>query len=337
MTSGRVSTITPGEMEAIIQNGTGGPEVLSLQTVPVSEPRKGQALIRVYAAAVNPIDWKIRGGYGPPPPPGSGPVVRIPGTDVSGVIEKTGSEETSFKPGDPVVSMIGRTIPGLNGSYAQFVLAPVENITPKPANLTYAEASCLGTAAMTAARAIHMIKLTRGQRLLITGAAGGVGSSAVQIARAIGAHVTGIASSGHHPFLRAIGADEIIDYTSVRFEEQVKEVDAVIDTIGKDTAVRAVSIVKKGGMFVTTVMRSGEEECAKAGVTFLSTGPGSGGLSEGELLREVTELAEAGKLKIHIDRTYPLEKAADAQNYNQAGHTEGKVVLIVDAIMAGHH
>jgi NADPH:quinone reductase-like Zn-dependent oxidoreductase len=335
MTSNKVSPVTPGEMQAIVQNGVGGPEVLSLQTVPVSEPGKGQALIRIYAAAVNPIDWKIRSGYGPPPPPGSGPVVRIPGTDVSGVIEKVGHEAISFKQGDPVVSMIGRTIPGLNGSYSQFVLAPIENITAKPANLTYAEASCLGTAAMTAARAIRMVKLTSGQRLLITGAAGGVGSSAVQIAKAIGAHVTGIASSGHFPFLKAIGADEIIDYTTVSFEEQVKNMDAAIDTIGKDTATRAVSVVKKGGMFLTTVMRSGEEECLKAGVTFLSTGPGSGGPSEGELLREVSELAEAGKLKIHIDRTYPLEQAVEAQNYSQAGHTEGKVVLIVDAFMAG--
>jgi NADPH:quinone reductase-like Zn-dependent oxidoreductase len=337
MTTSRISTVTPQEMQAIIQNGVGGPEVLSLETVPVREPDSYQALIRVYAAAVNPIDWKMRSGYGPPPSPDSGPVVRILGMDVSGVIEKVGPGVTAFKPGDQVVSMIGRAIPGLNGGYAQFVLAPIDNITAKPANLTYAEAVGLGISAMTAARAVHLIKLTRGQRIFITGTAGGVGSSAVQIAKAIGAYVIGIASSIHHPFLKTIGIDEIIDYTKVRFEEHVKDMDAAIDTVGKDTAVRAVSVVKKGGIFITSVMRSGEEECSKAGVTFLSTGPGSGGPSEGELLREVAELAEAGRLKIHIDRIYPLEQAAEAQNYSQAGHTEGKVVLIVDALMAGKH
>jgi NADPH:quinone reductase-like Zn-dependent oxidoreductase len=326
-----ISSITPKEMQAIIQKEIGGPEVLNIQSVPVREPDRDQALIRIYAAAVNPIDWKMRGGYGPPMPPEG---VRILGTDVSGVIEKVGPGVTSFKPGDPVVSMIGRAVTGLNGSYAQFVLAPVDNIAAKPANLTYIEAVGLATAAMTAAKTIHLINLTMGQRVLITGAAGGVGSSAVQIAKAIGAYVIGTASAVHHPYLKSIGADEIIDYTKGPFENQIKEVDAVIDTIGKDTATRAVGVIKKDGMFTTTVMRSGEEECAKAGVNFFSTGPGTGNLSEGELLRKVVELAKAEKLKIHIDRTYPLEQAIEAQNYNQAGHSEGKVVLIVDAAMA---
>jgi NADPH:quinone reductase-like Zn-dependent oxidoreductase len=322
------------EMRAIIQNGIGGPEVLSLQTVPIPEPGSGQALIRVYAAAVNPFDWKMRGGYGPPPPPGSGPIIRIPGSDAAGVIEKVGPGKTTLKAGDKVFSMIGRNIPGLNGSYAQFTLAPFDNIAAKPANFTFAEAVGLATAAMTANKTIHLVKLAKGQRLLITGAAGGVGSSAAQIAKAIGAHVIGLSSAGHHAYLKTLGVDEIIDYTRVRFEDIVKDVDAVIDTVGKDTAVRAVSTIKKGGMFTTTVLRSGEEECAAAGVTFHGTGPGSDGPSEGELIREVAKLAEEGKLKIHIDRTFPLEQAAEAQNYNQAGHTEGKVVLIVDAAMA---
>jgi NADPH:quinone reductase-like Zn-dependent oxidoreductase len=322
---------SPKEMKAIIQQGAGGPEVLTLQSIPVREPEKDQVLIRIYATAVNPIDWKMRGGYGPPMPPEG---VRILGTDVSGVIEKAGPGVTAFKPGDPVVSMIGRVVTGLNGSYAQFVLAPVDNVTAKPSNLTYIEATGLATAAMTADKAIHMINLIKGQKVLVTGAAGGVGSSAVQIAKAIGAYVIGTASAAHHAYLKDIGADEIIDYSKGPFEEQVKEVDAVIDTIGKDTAARTAGVVKKGGMFITTVLRSGEEECAKAGVNFFSTGPGAGKLSEGELLRDVAGLAEAGKLKIHIDRTYPLEQAIEAQNYNQAGHTQGKVVLIVDAGMA---
>jgi NADPH:quinone reductase-like Zn-dependent oxidoreductase len=324
-----ITNRTPKEMKVIIQQGTGGPEVLSLQNVPVREPDMDQALIRVYAAAVNPIDWKMRGGYGPPLPPEG---VRILGTDVSGIIEKAGPGVTAFKPGDPVVSMIGRVITGLNGSYAQFVLAPVENITAKPSNLTYSEATGLATAAMTAGKAIHIINLSKGQKVLITGAAGGVGSSAVQIAKSIGAYVIGTASAVHHPYLKDLGADEIIDYTKAPFEKQIKQqVDAVLDTIGNDTAARAAGVIKKGGMFITTVLRSGEEECTKAGVNFFSSGPGAGSLSEGELLREVADLAQAGKLKIHIDRTYPLEQAAEAQNYSQAGHAQGKVVLIVDA------
>jgi NADPH:quinone reductase-like Zn-dependent oxidoreductase len=325
---------TPLNMKAIVQNGIGGPEVLSLQTVPVPNPAEGQVLIRVYAAAVNPIDWKMRGGYGPVPPADSGPIVRILGFDVAGVVETAGSGVTAFKPGDAVVSMIGRTIPGMNGGYAQFTLAPVDNVTAKPENVTFTEAVGLCTAGMTANRICHLSDLSAGERVLITGVAGGVGSLAAQIAKVRGAHVIGTASARHHDFLKDIGVDEIIDYTRFSFEEKVRDVDVVLDTVGKETAERAAGTVKKGGRFVTIVQRSGEEQCAAAGVTFISAGPGCGGPSEGDLLREVAKLATEGRIMIPVDRTYLLEQAVDAQNYSQAGHAQGKVVLVVDPKMA---
>jgi NADPH:quinone reductase-like Zn-dependent oxidoreductase len=294
-------------------------------------PAAGQVLIRNFAVAVNPVDWKMRGGFGPPLPGGSGQVERILGMDVAGVVQQVAEGATGFKPGDKVFAMIGMSIRGMNGSYAQFTLAPVDNVVTKPDVFTFAEATGLCTAGMTANRTLHLANLAPGERVLITGVAGGVGHVAAQIARVRGAHVIGTASARHHAFLKDLGAvDEIIDYTGVRFEEKVRDVDVVIDTVGDETADRAVGTAKKGGRFVSIVRGSGEAGCAAAGVSFIPAGPGLGGPSEGELLREMAELASAGKIRIHVDRTYPLARAADAQSYSQEGHAQGKVVLIVD-------
>ncbi len=350
--AGAVYAATPTQMQAIVQEGNGGPEVLHLRSVAVPEPGAGQVLIRVYAAAVNPIDWKMRSGYRPagaappasagaPPasagaPPGAGgEVTRIPGADVAGVIEKVGPGVTQFKAGDAVFSMIGRGSLGLNGAYAQFTLAPLDNVVAKPGNLSYAEAAGLGTTGMTAERIIARVGLAAGQRLLVTGVAGGVGSAVAQIARARGAKVIGTASARHGAYLKSIGVEQVIDYTQGPFEEQVHDVDVVIDTVGGDTAVRALKTLRKGGSFGTVAGRVDPAQCAAAGVSCAAGGPpGSGEPSEGELLRRVGGLAAAGRLRVHVDRAYPLERAADAQEYNRAGHTQGKVILLVDAAHA---
>ena len=359
---------TPATMRAIVQQGNGGPEVLHLQMLPVREPGAGQVLIRVYAAGVNPIDWKMRrGGMGPPPgaaepppaaggpppgagapppgagaPPGAGPPSgmpmpgpRIPGLDVAGVVENLGPGVTAFKVGDPVFAMIGRSIDGLNGAYAEFALAPADNVVAKPRNFSFAEAAGIGTAGMTAAKIIGRAGVDKGQRVLITGVAGGVGSAAAQIARARGAHVIGTASGRHAAFLRSIGVDEVIDYTQAPFEEQVHDVDVVIDTVGGDTAQRALKTLRKGGSFATVAGRMATEQCTAAGVRCAEAGPPQPGESEGAMLRQVAALAAEGRFRVHVDKVYPLERAADAQEYNRDGHTEGKVILAVDARHAG--
>jgi len=382
---GTVLAATPTEQKAIVQDGNGGPEVLKEQTVPVLEPGANQVLIRVYAAAVNPVDWKMRqgmgrpgggaggppgggaggppgGGAGGPPggapaggPPGGGapgaapaggppggamamsmPSKSVPGMDVAGVIEKVGSGVTTLKVGEAVFSMIGRGgVSGLNGGYSHFVVAPAANVVAKPKNFTYAQAAGIGTAGMTGARTVNQVKLTKGQTVLITGVAGGVGSAAAQIAKADGATVIGTASARHDAYLKSIGVSRVIDYTKGNFEDQVKDVDVVINTVTGDTAERSLKTLKKGGTFASVAGSVAADKCAAAGVTCVGGGPpGPGGPSEGDLLAQVAKLASEGKYKVHVDKTFPLDKAADAQEYNRDGHSEGKVILVVDSAKA---
>ena len=338
---------TPTEQRAIVQTGNGGPEVLKLQFVPVLEPAEGQVLIRVYAAAVNPIDWKIRQGMGSAPRPpaaanGAAPATpviastRIPGFDVAGVVEKAGPGVSAFKAGQAVVSALGmvRTA-GLNGGYAEFTIAAAENVVAKPATLTYAQAAGLGTAAVTGARSIDQLGLAKGKTVLITGVAGGVGSSAAQVALAQGLRVVGTATARHSAYLRSIGVTNVLDYTSADWAQkaQAMGIDAVFDTAGGDSASAAFGTLKRGGSYVgvgeprtvTTQM------CKAAGVRCLSDGGpgGRSGPSQGEVLKQVANLVAQGKFSVHVDKTYPLDQAADAQEANRAGHTEGKIIIAV--------
>jgi len=351
----------PAEQQAIVQTGNGGPEVLQMQTVPVLAPGPGQVLIRVYAAGVNPIDYKMREGMGPPPggrpggppdgppggpagaPPGSGPGAppgappggapqsRIPGFDAAGVIESTGEGVEGFSPGDAVFSMIGRVqVDGLNGSYSHFVIAPADNVVHKPADVTFAEAAGLGTVGMTAARTLFPANIQPGQRVFIDGIAGGVGSTAAQIAKALGAVVIGTASPRHDEFLESIGVDEVVDYTTVKFEDVVEPVDVVLETVSAENAARAVKIVKKGGYLASIAGPPPAAACEAAGIRCPGGGPPQAGSpSEGDYLEKVASLAEAGKLKVNIDASYPLAEAGQAQAELAKRHTEGKIVLVV--------
>lgn len=363
---------TPTEQQAIVQTGNGGPEVLKLQTVPVLEPGEGQVLVRVYAASVNPIDWKIRqgmmnrrpgnaggppgGGAGGPGGPGgagaaggpggpSGPggpgggaaasAGRIPGSDIAGVVEKVGPGVTNVKVGESVFSQIGMGGGGaLNGAYSQYALAPAASVLAKPATLTYAQAAGLGTAAITGARWIEQLGLAKGQTVLITGVAGGVGSSAAQIAKADGLHVVGTASARHAAFLKSIGVTDVLDYTTPDWAAKAKsmKLDAVFDTVGGDSAKAAFGALKSGSKYAAV----GEpatvtaDMCTAAMVTCFDSGPGgSRGASQSDLLVRLAKLAGEGKFVVNVDKSYPLAQAGDAQEYNRAGHTEGKVIIAV--------
>lgn len=323
---------TPAQMKAIVQAGSGGPEVLQLQTVPVLEPGANQVLIRVYAAAVNPTDWKMRSGMGGPPPGVDAPTKKIPGLDVAGVVEKLGAGVTNLKVGEPVFSMIGMSIGGLNGGYSEYVLAPAANVAPKAKTMTYAQAAGLATGGMTGERTIEQANVSKGQRVLITGVAGGVGSLTAQIAKARGAYVIGTASARHNAYLKSIGVDEVIDYTQGNFADKVKNVDVVIDTVGADTAEQALTTLKKGGTFVTIAVRDFAAKCAAAGMN--CPAGGGPGVGEGERMKVIAELAAVGKITVHVDKIYPLASAGEAQEFNRSGHTEGKIILAVDAAKA---
>jgi NADPH:quinone reductase-like Zn-dependent oxidoreductase len=324
----------PIEQMAIVQSGHGGPEVLKLQSVPILEPAMGQVLVKVYAAGVNPVDWKIREGRGRPP--SSSPI--IPGFDVAGVVVKVGPGVTSIKVGEAVVGRVGPVDEGINGGYAHFALAAVADIVAKPGQLTYPEAAGIGVAGGTAERMIERTQVTRGKRVLITGVAGGVGSSAAQIAKARGAYVIGTASARHSAYLKSIGVDEVIDYTQGNIAGKAKDIDVVLDTVGADTLAQVLPTLKKGGILQSVAGSALAEQCAAAAVTCINNGPpGPGDRTYGQLLAEITRLVRSGQFNIHVDRTFPLEQAADAQEFNRQGHTEGKIILIVDAVNASKH
>jgi NADPH:quinone reductase-like Zn-dependent oxidoreductase len=329
----------PAEQTAIVQRGYGGPEVLKVETVPVREPGDGQVLVQIYAAGVNPVDWKMREGINGRPPGAPDtprpPALRVPGTDAAGVIAKIGPGVTGLKVGDSVAgSMGGPGMTGLNGSYEHYALTGADNVVLKPKNMTYEEAAGLGTAGGTAGLAIYRLKVQPGRTVLITGVAGGVGSAMAQLAKAKGARVIGTASARHTKYLKSIGVDEVVDYTQGDWSAKIKNVDIVFDTVGGATAQQAAGTLKKDGLFLGIATENGElstDQCASAGVTCVQLRPSQPGDPSGrERLSSTAELAAAGKFKMHVDKTFPLEQAADAQELSRQGHTEGKIILLVD-------
>ncbi len=310
----------PKEQQAIVQKA--GSDVLELRTVPVPTPAADQVLIRIYAAAVNPADWK-----------GGAPVDdRIPGGDIAGVVAALGEGVTDFSLGDPVFGISVRRGGLLNGAYAEYAVAAVANVMLKPANMTYAEAAGLGIATVTGVRVVDATDVAKGQRVLITGVAGGVGSAAAQAAKARGAYVIGTASARHNAYLRAIGVDEVIDYTKVDFETAAGHVDVAIDTVGGETAIRAMSTLPRGAPFISTGTHDLDAQCAKAG---LNCAPYRSAADVARrIYSQVASLASAGKLKVNVDKSFPLADASAAQAYSMAGHAEGKIILLVDAAQA---
>jgi NADPH:quinone reductase-like Zn-dependent oxidoreductase len=310
----------PKQQQAILQKA--GSDALQLQTVPVPAPAANQILIRIYAAAVNPADWKG----------GAASDDQIPGGDVAGVVAALGEGVTGFRVGDPVWGIAIRRRGVLNGAYAEYALAPVANVVLKPANITYAQAAGLGIATVTGVRVVDVTEIAKGQRVLITGVAGGVGSAAAQAAKARGAYVIGTASAQHDAYLRSIGVDQVIDYTKVEFEKQASHVDVVIDTVGGDTAIRAMSTLPRGGRFASTGSHDLDPQCAAAG---LKCAPYSSAADVARpIYEQVASLVSAGKLAVNIDKSFPLADASQARAYSMAGHAEGKIILIVDAAQA---
>jgi NADPH:quinone reductase-like Zn-dependent oxidoreductase len=310
----------PKEQRAVLQKA--GSDALQLQTVPVPTPAANQVLIRVYAAAVNPADWKS----------GAPSADQIPGGDIAGVVAALGEGVKGFSVGDPVWGIAVRSPGVLNGAYAEYAVAPVANVVRKPANITYAQAAGLGIATVTGVRVVDVTEIAKGQRVLITGVAGGVGSAAAQAAKAKGAYVIGTASAQHNAYLSSIGVDQVIDYTKVEFEKQVGRVDVAIDTVGGENAVRAMGTLQRGGWFVSTGNHELDAQCAKAG---LNCAPYSSAANVSHAIyEEVASLVSAGKLKVNIDKSFPLADASQAQAYSMAGHAEGKIILIVDAAQA---
>jgi NADPH:quinone reductase-like Zn-dependent oxidoreductase len=304
-------------MKAVRIHQYGGPEELKLEDVPRPQPGAGEVVTRVHAAGVNPIDWKIRAGYVKDFM--QVPMPFIPGIDISGVVEATGPGVTLFKKGDEVFG-VG------SAGYAAFAVAKESELALKPASLDHVHAAAVPVVASTTWQALLKVAgLKAGQKLLVHGAAGGLGIFAVQFAKAKGAHVIGTASGRHQSFLRELGVDEPIDYAKTKFEDVAHDVDVVLDTQGGDTQLRSWNVLKKGGVLISVVQPPSEEEAAKHGVkaVMFRRQENTGELSE------IAKLVDSGSVKVVVETVLPLSDARRAQELSQAGHVRGKIVLKV--------
>jgi NADPH:quinone reductase-like Zn-dependent oxidoreductase len=311
-------------MRIIRQRALGGPDVLELTEAPRPEPGPTEVLVRMSAAGVNPVDWKTRergAALGEPP--------FTVGWDVGGVVEALGRGVTRFQPGDRVFGM--PRFPKEAAAYAEYVTSPSRQLARTPDELGDVEAGALPLAGLTAWQAlVETAGVGAGDHVLILGAAGGVGHLAVQLAKARGAHVTGTASSAKHPFLAELGADEAIDYTTETFEERVRDADVVLDLVGGETGLRALPALRDGGLLIAVPSSSDLEPLREAAgdrvrVTGILVEPDRAGLEA------LAALVQAGELRVHVERTFPLEEAAAAHEAGETGRTQGKLVLTISA------
>ncbi len=308
-------------MKAVCIYSYGGPEVLAYEDMPRPHPGPGEVSVRVHAAGINPVDWKIREGHLKEMLHYTFPLVL--GWDFSGVVDSLGSGLTRFKVGDEVFS---RPDISRDGAYAEFIVVRESELALKPKNIDHIHAAALPLAGLTVWQTLfEAAGLSAGQRVLIHAAAGGVGHIAVQLAKWKGAHVIGTAAEKNHGFLRKLGVDRVIDYNTERFEDVVQPVDVVLDTIGGDTQERSWKVLKPGGILVSIAEKPSAEKAAAHGVraAFVFTQPNAGQLAE------IATLVEAEKLKAIVETILPLSDATRGQELSERGHVSGKIVLRV--------
>ena len=317
-------------MKAVRINEFGGPDVMKLEDIERPVPAADEILVKVSASGVNPVDWVIRNG-------GNDflkPLLKLPmtlGWDAAGIVEETGGDVTGFKKGDAVYGV--PNFPG-DGSYAEYVAAKASQFAIKPNSLSFNEAAGVPLAALTAWTAMFEHgKLQPGQRILIQGASGGVGSFAVQFAKAKGAYVIGIASADNIEYLKQLGADEVIDYKNQRFEDSAHDVDVAFDASplrDNSERLRFVKVLKEGGTLVSVnvdlpfndeVTAALRQKNAKGELVAMQ--------SRGDWLEEIGRLIDEGKVKVFISKVFPLEQVAEAHRESETWHTRGKLVLEV--------
>jgi NADPH:quinone reductase-like Zn-dependent oxidoreductase len=296
----------------------GGPDVLRIEEVETSMPDALQVLVSVRAASVNPVDFKIRSGKYPAVKEDRLPYT--PGRDVSGIVEKCGAQATLFKVGDAVVGIVG--IAG--GGYAEKAVLDEKAMALKPQEIDYVHAAAIPLAGQTAWQGLFRYgQLKAEQSVLIHGGSGGVGHFAVQFAKAKGARVLTTVSTENLEFARSLGADVVIDYKKQRFEELAQDLDMVFDLIDGETRERSWKLLKKGGVLVTTLSEPSQQTAAQHGVRATRYTVEA----DGKELSEILSLVTSGKVKPHVQKTYPLEQAAQALNSVEQGHAVGKIVI----------
>ena len=298
--------------QAIQFTAYGGSDVLKLETLPVPVPGAGEVLIKVLFAGVNPIDWKLRSGAYQAFMPVTFP--SRPGIDVAGVIEEVGPEVATWKKGQAVFGLA-------RGGYAEFAVAKATEIAAKPETRSFENAAALPVGALTAWQLVEEAGVNASHRVLVQGAAGGVGLFAVQFAKLRGAHVFGSASGANGEFVRGLGA-EPLDYAKGVLS--VKNLDVVIDTVGGAVLESSYALLKKGGVLVTAAGQPSAERAKALGITAKSVGRGPA-----TSLAIIADLAAAGKIRVEVQKAFPLAQAAQAHELSQGGHGRGRILLKV--------
>ena len=308
-------------MKAIRLHSYGGPEVLVYEEAPRPTPEASEVLVRVYATALNPVDRSTRTGYLQQMVNFELPL--IPGLDLAGVVEELGPDVTTVAVGDAVYGFSNMV---RQGAYAEYARIGVGELAPKPATVDFVTAAAVPLSALAAWQALNDIAgLQAGQTVLIQGAGGGVGSFAVQFAAAKGAHVIVTEDGSKAEFLRGLGAAEVIDYTTTRFEEAAHDVDVVLDLVGGEVQARSLAVLKPGGILVTTMGQPDADAASARGVR------ASGMLTQANpaQLREIAGLIDAGTIRPIVAQVFPLAEAAQAHMALDAGNARGKLVLRV--------
>ena len=309
---------TTETMKAVRIHSYGGPEVLRYEDAPRPEPREGQVLVRVHAAGVNPVDWKIRKGL-----LGNLPFPQIMGNDFSGVVEALGPNVGTFRVGEAVFGGVADD----SGSYAEYAAAPITHIAEKPGALDHVHAAAIPVAGITAWQALFdTADLKPGQKVLIHAASGGVGNFAVQFAKWKDARVIGTASAQNERYVRDLGVDQFIDYRGAKFEEVLdRDIDVVLDTIGGGTQERSWQVLKPGGILVSIVQPPDQKKAAEHGVrgVFMVSRA-----DRGDELEKIATLVTNRQVKVNVETVLPLKEARMAQELSESGHTRGKIVLV---------
>jgi len=311
------------EIKAVRIHNYEGPQGLRVENVSLPQPQSGEVLIRVHAAGVNPIDWKIRAGH-----MRSRMASHLPftlGVDLSGVIEAIGPDVADLKIGDEVYGQAA-VFNGGSGSFAEAAVTPASGVAAKPQKLDYPEAGALPLAGVSALQALtEHLRISPGQKVLIHGGAGGIGSIAIQIAKHLGAYVATTVSPRNIDFSKRLGADEVIDYNKENFADVLNGFDAVLDTVGGDTYVRSFKVLKKGGRIVSLLESPREDLMKEFGVEASSIFT----QATTERLMKLAELVDQGAVRVEIEKTFPLDLAAAALDYVEKQSPRGKVALIV--------
>ena len=317
-----LNEVATSTIRSIRIHSTGGPETVFLDSVPPPEPAPGEVLVRVHAAGVNPLDWKIREGL-----MGQLPMPRALGCDFSGVIEAVGSEVSDF--------LLGQAVFGhskFGGAFSEFIAVPVVGIAAKPLALDDLEAAATPTAALTAWQALFDVAgLQSGHRVLIHGGAGGVGMFATQFALRAGAWVAATSSARNLSALRTLGVNQAIDYNATRFEEVVKSVDIVLDLVGGQTLERSWRILKVGGRLVSTVSTPSPAMALLCGVRAFFVQM----QTSGEQLAMIGDIIANGEIKVMVERVMSFERASEALELSRRSHARGKIVLTMQE--EAHH